>query len=131
MDNVYVRLAYEDESAAVHWLTRVFGFKERARKTNPDGSMLVWLTINDGVVMVSRTGYGLKSPRQLGAVSQKVNVYVDDVDRHHEHATGAGAVIKRPLETTPYGDRRYEVIDPEGHWWHFAQRVASGPGESR
>jgi hypothetical protein len=21
------------------------------------------------------------------------------------------------------GERRYEVFDPEGHWWHFTRRV--------
>lgn len=122
-DNLYVRLAYEDESAAVDWLSRAFGFREHSRKTNPDGSLLVWLELSGGIIMVSRTGYGLMSPRQLGGVSQKVNVYLDDVDRHCERATNEGAVIERALETMPYGDRRYEAIDPEGHRWHFAERM--------
>jgi uncharacterized glyoxalase superfamily protein PhnB len=123
MDRLYVRLAYEDEDAAAAWLVRVLGFREVERKTNPDGSALIWLELSGGTVLVSRAAFGLQSPRQLGGVSHKMNVYVDDVDRHYDHTRSAGAVMERPLDTMPYGDRRYEVIDPEGHWWHIAQRL--------
>ena len=117
-ETLYVRLAYEDEEAAAAWLIRVFGFREYARK----GS-LIWLELSDGLVMLCRVGFGLLSPRQLGGVSHKINVYVDDVDAHYARATREGAVLQRPLETTEYGERRYEAFDPEGHWWHFTQRV--------
>jgi len=116
--DLYPRLAYEDEEAAVTWLSRVFGFKEATRKDS-----LIWLEFGGNVVMVSSAAYGLKSPRELGGTSYKVNVYVDDVDRHYEHTKAEGAVIERPLETMPWGDRRYEAFDLEGHWWHFAQRL--------
>ncbi len=118
MERLYVRLAYEDEEAAAAWLIRVFGFREHARK-----GALIWLELSEGLVMLSRVGFGLQSPRQLGGVSHKINVYVDDVDAHHAHAIKEGAVLERELETTEYGERRYEVIDPEGHRWHFTQRV--------
>ena len=57
--DLYPRLAYEDDQAAVEWLTRVFGFKEATRKEN-----LLWLELGGNVVMVSRAAFGLKSPRQ-------------------------------------------------------------------
>ncbi|MEY2569000.1 MAG: hypothetical protein QOE35_3529 [Actinomycetota bacterium] len=123
MSDLYVRLAYESEEAGAEWLVRVFGFREYERKVNPGGSTLIWLEHDGGVVMICRVGLGLHTPRQLGGTSQKVNVYVADVDAHHAHATAEGAVVERPLETTPYGERRYEVIDPDGHWWHFTQRL--------
>ena len=116
--DLYPRLAYEDQAAAVEWLVRVFGFKEATRKDN-----LIWLERDGNLVMISSASYGLKSPRQLGGTGTKVNVYVDDVDRHYEHTQAEGAVIERPLETMPWGDRRYEAFDLEGHWWHFAQRL--------
>ena len=119
---LYPRLAYEDEEAAVEWLTRVFGFKEATRKDN-----LIWLERDGNLVMISSASYGLKSPRQLGGTGTKVNVYVDDVDAHHAQATAEGATIERPLETMPWGDRRYEAFDLEGHWWHFAQRLGNSP----
>jgi uncharacterized glyoxalase superfamily protein PhnB len=128
-DGIYPRLAYEDAPAAVEWLVRVFGFVERGRKPNPDGSALVWLMLpgldGHGVVMVCGVGNGLLSPRQLGGVSQRVNVYLDDVDAHYSRAVAGGAEIiaGRDLETVPWGDRRYEAFDLEGHWWHFAQQL--------
>jgi len=125
VSDLYVRLAYEDEDAAAAWLVRVFGFREYERKTNPGGNALIWLEHDAGVVMLCRVGLGLQSPRQLGGVSHKINVYVGDVDAHYARATGEGAVPQRPLETTEYGERRYEVIDPEGHWWHFTQRIST------
>ena len=122
---VYVRLFYEDEAAALEWLTRVFGCRETDRKTNPDGSMMVWLAISDGQVMISRTGYGMQSPKTLGGISHRVNVYLDDVDSHYARARAEGADVQRELENMPWGDRRYEALDLEGHWWHFAQRLAA------
>ena len=116
--DLYPRLAYEDVEAAVEWLSRVFGFKEASRKEN-----LVWLERDDNWVMISSAAYGLKSPRQLGGTSTKINVYVDDVDSHYQHAKAEGADIQRELEDMPWGDRRYETLDLEGHWWHFAQRL--------
>ena len=115
---IYPRLAYEDPAAAVEWLIRVFGFAERTRKDN-----LVWLELGDGQVMISGAEYGLKSPRQLGGVSHRVNVYVDDVDAHYRRATAGGAKVCRDIEDMPWGERRYEAFDCEGHWWHFAQRL--------
>ena len=116
--DLYPRLAYEDEAAAVEWLVRVFGFKEAARKDN-----LIWLERDGNWVMISSASYGLKSPRQLGGTGTKINVYVHDVDLHHAQATAEGATIERPLETMPWSERRYEAFDLEGHWWHFAQRL--------
>jgi uncharacterized glyoxalase superfamily protein PhnB len=124
-DVIYARLAYEDEIAAIDWLTKAFGFRERDRKANPEGSVLAWLELEGGTVMVCRVGYGLQSPKKLGGVSHKMICYVEDVDAHYERAKAAGAVIDRELDDTPWGDRRYEAIDPEGHPWHFAQIVGT------
>ena len=118
MAMIYPRLAYEDPAAAVDWLVRVFGFRESTRKDN-----LVWLALGDGLVMICGTGFGLRSPRQLGGVSHRINVYVDDVDAHYQRAKAGGAEVCRDLETMPWNERRYEAFDLEGHWWHFAQRL--------
>lgn len=123
MDNLYVRLAYDDERAAAEWLTRVFGLREIERKEDPSGSAIIWLEISGGTVMISRSGFGLQSPKALGGISHKINVYLDDVDVHYQRAVDAGAVVERELETLPYGERRYEAFDIEGHRWHFTQRL--------
>lgn len=56
-------------------------------------------------------------------VSQRLYIYVDDVDAHAEQARKAGAKFVYEPVTHFYGDRVYECIDPEGHRWKFAQHV--------
>jgi uncharacterized glyoxalase superfamily protein PhnB len=127
--SIYPRLAYEDEVAALEFLTRAFGFRERreARMEHPEG-MLAWLEVGDGVVMIGRAGahrHDLHSPLETGKTTAMVNVYVDDVDSHYHQAVAAGARIVMSLEDMFWGDRRYEALDPEGHRWHFAERLSA------
>jgi uncharacterized glyoxalase superfamily protein PhnB len=126
--SIYPRLAYRDEMAALEFLTRVFGLRERreARMEHPGGT-LVWLEIGDGVVMIGRAGedhHGLSSPLETGVTTAMVNVYVHDIDTHHQRATTEGARIVMELEDMFWGDRRYEALDLEGHRWHFAERLS-------
>ena len=126
--SIYPRLAYTDEVAALDFLVRAFGLVERreSRMELPDG-MLAWLEIGDGLVMIGRAGeehHGLLSPLQAGAPTAMVNAYVRDVDAHYRRAASEGARIVMPLEDMFWGDRRYEALDPEGHRWHFAERLS-------
>jgi uncharacterized glyoxalase superfamily protein PhnB len=124
----YPRLAYDDLNAAVPWLERAFGFRERkrARLSNETGEIsLTELEVGpDGLVMLSRTGnHDLKSPERLGGRSGMTMVYVDDVEAHLECALAAGARVVMGLSEQPWGDRRYEALDLEGQRWYFAQHV--------
>ena len=118
-------LLYGDVPAALDWLARAFGFRERLRFTAEDG------TVNhaemeigeDGLIMLGDPGGSFRRPKDLGGVTVIVHVYVDDVDGHYRRAREAGARILRELEDQEYGDRRYDVEDLEGHHWSFAQRV--------
>jgi PhnB protein len=126
--SIYPRLAYRDEATALEFLTRTFGLAERreARMEHPDG-MLAWLEIGDGVVMIGRAGedhHGLFSPLEAGVTTAMVNVYVADIDSHYRRAKAEGARIVMELEDMFWGDRRYEALDPEGHRWHFAERLS-------
>jgi uncharacterized glyoxalase superfamily protein PhnB len=125
---IYPRLAYRDEAAALDFLTRAFGLRERreARMESPEG-MLAWLEIGDGVVMIGRAGpdhHDLYSPRDTGKTTGMVNVYVEDIDSHYARAVAAGARVVMELEDMFWGDRRYEALDPEGHRWHFGERLS-------
>ena len=129
--SLYPRLAYRDEMAALEFLVRAFGFRERreARMEHATGT-LAWLEIGDGLVMIGRAGpdhHELSSPTELGGRTAMINVYVPDVDEHHRRATAEGAHVVMPPEDMFWGERRYEALDPEGHRWHFAQRLDSGP----
>jgi uncharacterized glyoxalase superfamily protein PhnB len=118
-------LLYEDADAAIEYLVRVFGFEERLRTTGGAGRLHAELVLGgDGLVMLGQAGEGFRSRRSTGAGSTSlIHVYVDDVEALHERAREAGATDVSELEESPQGDRRFNVEDPEGHWWVFAQRV--------
>jgi PhnB protein len=124
MPRITPYLYYEDVAAALAWLARAFGFRERLRMPGPDGSVMhAEMQLADGVVMMGRPGPDYRSPKRLGQVTQSLYVYVDDVNAHFRRAKDAGAkVIEEPADQF-YGDRRYGAEDPEGHLWYFAQHV--------
>jgi uncharacterized glyoxalase superfamily protein PhnB len=130
-------LAYKDPVRAIDWLVAAFGFS--VRLTVPDGAGGIQhseLTFGEAVVMVagekSHGLMGARSPKSLnGATTQALFVYVDNIETHYTRALASGAVLARELATTDYGaeywiDRGYTVLDPEGHAWHFAQRLRAG-----
>jgi PhnB protein len=124
MPRITAYLLYHDVVAALDWLTRTFGFKERMRMKGPDGVVSHGeIELADGVVMMGRPDGAYKNPKQLGQATQMLYVYVDQVDQHFERAKKAGAKILKEPEDQFYGDRRYAAEDPEGHHWFFATHV--------
>jgi len=133
MPDIYPRLAYEDERAALDYLVRVFQLDEirEARIEHGeegeewDNTMLAWLRAGDGVVMIGHANaevHRIHSPKTLGKTTVQMMVFVHDVDAHYAHAVAEGADITMEIEDAFYGERRYEATDPEGHRWHFAER---------
>jgi PhnB protein len=124
--DVYPRLAYEDERAALAYLERVFQLEEiREARMDTEGSMLAWLRVGNGVVMIGHANaevHRIHSPRTIGNTTVQMMVYVHDVDAHYAHTIAQGADITMELQDAFYGERRYEATDPEGHRWHFAER---------
>lgn len=124
-------LLYEDLSNTVDWLINAFGFTERFRMPAPDGNLThAEIQLGDGVVMMGCPGPDYKNPKHLGASTNLIYVYVEDVDAHYQHAKAAGAKITQEPEDMFYGDRRYAAEDPEGHVWNFAARVKDVPPEA-
>ena len=126
MPDIYPRLAYEDERAAVAYLERVFQLAEiREARTEHGDTMLAWLRIGDGVVMIGHANaevHRIHSPHSIGNTTVQMMVYVHDIDAHYAHAVEAGAEITMPIQDAFYGERRYEATDLEGHRWHFGER---------
>ena len=124
--DVYPRLAYRDELAAVDYLTRVFQFTEiREARTEWDGKYLCWMRVGTGVVMIGHANIDvhlIHSPLDAGLTTVIMHVYVHDIDAHYAHAVAEGANVTMELEDAFYGERRYEATDPEGHRWHFGER---------
>ena len=124
-------LLYEDVAGAVEWLATAFGFRERLRFSDDDGTVThAEMELHEAVVMMGDPGPDYCNPKRLGEATQYVHVYVDDVDGHYERAREAGATILGEPEDQAYGDRRYDAEDPEGHRWTFAQHVRDVPVEA-
>ncbi|MDY7106720.1 MAG: VOC family protein [Actinomycetota bacterium] len=120
-------LIYDDVDGAVAWLCSAFGFREdvATRHLDDDGRIQrTQLEVLDSRITLGRPSIHGTSPAQ--GVSAMLYVHVGDVDAHYAHACGRGARIDIPLDDAPWGDRRYQASDPEGHPWTFAQPLAAG-----
>ena len=127
MPRITPHLFYDDVGAAIDWLVKAFGFEIRLRMTDKDGAVVHGeVELKDSLVMLGLAAEveAWESPRTLGGrVSQRLYVFVDDVDAHYERAVSVGAQIIREPADQFWGDRVYECIDPEGHRWKFAQHL--------
>lgn len=117
-------LFYEDVASALEFLSRAFGFQEVLRFTgDADYVNHAEMKLGDAEIMLGDPGDDYRNPKQLGQATVGIHVYVDDVDSHYERAREAGAEIVVEPTDQEYGDRRYDVRDPEGHHWYFAQEL--------
>ena len=116
-------LSYRDAPAAIAWLKEAFGFTEVMVVPGPDDTIAhAQLAFDGGMVMVGSIRddeLQMRTPCDLGGVTQSIYIVVKDADAHYERAVEAGAEIVRELEDTLYGSRDYSARDPEGHLWNF------------
>ena len=62
--DVIPMIAYEDGPRAMQWLAEVFGFKERARMTAPDGRLSHGeMQAGEGVIMLATPTPDYEGPR--------------------------------------------------------------------
>jgi len=133
--SVIPMISYEDGIAALEWLVKAFGFRERTRLTAQDGTLSHGeMEVGDGLIMLATPSSDYESPRHHRETCEQtrkwlvdpwifdgVLVYVDDLDAHFERAKAAGATILSTIEDGQPG-RRYRVEDLEGHRWFFFER---------
>jgi len=116
-------LRYRDAPAAMDWLVKAFGFEEQMVVPGGNGTVAhAQLSFGPGVIMLGTAREDelrIKSPRDLGAVSGGIYVYVEDVEAHCARARAAGAEIVRGPENTEYGSWEYTARDLEDHLWGF------------
>jgi uncharacterized glyoxalase superfamily protein PhnB len=132
-------LAYEDGAAAIDWLVDAFGFQERERHADDQGT-IVHAELEAGgatIILATRTP-DYVSPRRMREISEEARkmaevpyvvdgllVEVEDVDAHFAHAKAAGAtILSEPEDVPSFGVRHYRAEDPEGHRWMFSQHIA-------
>ena len=120
----YPSFVYSDLSKAIPWLEKAFGFRTLMAMRNEDGSY-GHVEMAYGPVIIMPTGareqFGWKSPRDVGASTAALYVYVPDNElaAHYERAKAAGAEIELPLEKKDYGGSGYSARDIDGHHWSF------------
>ena len=121
--SVWPILTYRDARAAIAFLTKAFGFEERAVYAREDDPSVVehaelrWPL--GGGVMLGTAGkddspFGRREPG-----NDSVYVVCDDPDALFERATETAAEVVRGLRDEDYGSRGFTVRDPEGNLWSF------------
>jgi len=127
----YVGLApylyYSDATAALAWLTRVFGFIEEVRFEDASGEVFQ-ATVGAGDARLQLAGVGpeyWEAKGVEGPVGQLNVVYVRDVDAQYERVCAALPEddAPEPPQDQPYGARIFTVADPGGNSWTFWQQV--------
>ena len=133
-------IAYADGPAALDWLVRVFGFRERERRVSREGRLEHGeVDTGHGVIMLATPSPHYQGPKrhregceaarkwsEVPYIIDGVLVYVDDVEAHFERARAGGANILSELEVGENG-KRYRAEDLEGHRWMFVQSVSPNP----
>jgi len=117
-------LYYEDAGAALEWLSRMFGFREKDRFVDGEGVVReAEMYAGETIIMMHGADPGYwKEQAVPGPIGHMCIVYVDDVDAHHARAVEAGLDAPPPADQ-PYGARIYLVEDIGGHQWTFWQHL--------
>jgi uncharacterized glyoxalase superfamily protein PhnB len=136
--DIILMLTYENGVAAMDWLCRVFGFKEKTKWLDNEGKLSHGeICMGEGMIMLANGNKDYQSPlhhRENCSQSAKwysvpyiINgalVYVENVQAHFENSKKLGAGILTDLEFGEPGDR-YRAEDLEGHRWMFMQKPKS------
>lgn len=113
---------YRDPVAAVSWLEAAFGFEVTASFGAQPGTIdHAELRLGEAVVMVQAAAAGQEASRVVEGSTVRAPVLSLDgeaeVDALYARVAAVGATTLRAPETTPWGNYRFEVLDPEGHQW--------------
>lgn len=127
-------IAYENGPAAMDWLARAFGFRERARMLGEGGRLSHGeMEAGEGLIMLATPSPHYHGPKrhrdeceparrwsEVPYIIDGVLVYVSDIEEHFKRAKAAGATILSPVEQGGEG-KRYRAEDIEGHRWMFIE----------
>ena len=120
-------LIYSEANAAVSFLKKAFGFKERGVYKDDNGKIFhAQLVLGKALIMVnpfnpdSAFGKMLNLPKNLeGYNTQTPYFIIENVDEHYKNAKANGAEIVMDIMDEDYGGRGYSCKDPEGNIWSF------------
>ena len=110
-----------DVAAAAAFVTQHLGFGE---EMSADGFVSLSRPDAGFNLIFLRTGLPSFKPERLrgrAADGLLVAFVVEDVDAEYERLRAAGVAITTPLETEPWGERYFQVTDPNGVVVQFVQ----------
>ena len=116
----------KDAPAAIAFYAETFDAKEAMRLATPDGVVMhAELDFGDTRLMLSQEmpQHGRRNAAALEAISQRLMLYVADVDQCFQKALAAGATEIQPLQNQFWGDRMGVLCDPFGQQWALATQV--------
>ena len=114
-------VVYSDIGQAIAWLAKTFGFTLHYHYGDPPAG--AQLHLGDAWIMLKQALPGRGTPVQLGAHTQSLTVFIDDVEAHYQRTKSAGAKIVEDLNETPYGELQYAAEDFAGHHWLFSRHA--------
>ncbi len=109
-----ISLNVKDVAASAAFLKDHFGFAE---DMSAEGFVSLSRPDAGFNVIFLRTGlesFRPESMRQTSADGLLVVFVVDDIDGEHERLQAEGMEITTPLQTEPWGERFFQVTDPNG-----------------
>ena len=122
-----ISLNVDDVSASAEWATKHLGFDEQM---SADGfSSLAKEDSGFNLIFLRR---GLDSFQPAAAAGHAdgllVVFVVDDIDDQYSRLQGEGVEIVTPIETEPWGERYFQMTDPNGVVFQLVQWM-SEPGQ--
>jgi PhnB protein len=120
-------LVCADAAAEIAFCAAAFGAVELSRRADADGSVThATLGIGELLIMVHGETRHLASraPQGDGSSPVVIYLYLEEVDGVIARAVAAGARVLTPLEDHFWGDRMARIVDPQGHVWNLASRIA-------
>jgi uncharacterized glyoxalase superfamily protein PhnB len=127
--SVTPHLVVRDAARAIDFYKEALGAEELVRIPAPGGLLMhAELRLGDSKVFLvddfpDSPMEGIGSPRQVGATTVTIHLFVDDVDAVVERASAAGAKVTQPPTDMFWGDRYARLVDPFGHSWSIATHL--------
>lgn len=119
-------LNVDDVEASASWLQQHLGF---TRQMEADGFASLRHPDAGLNVIFLRTGLETFKPAPVAgrADGLLVVLVVDDVDGEYERLQAEGVTVVTPIETEPWGERYFQVADPNGVVYQLVEWVHEPP----
>jgi uncharacterized glyoxalase superfamily protein PhnB len=119
-----ISLNVPDPEASAAWLEKHIGF---TRTMAADGFVSLAHPEAGAHLIFLRTGLASFKPASVagGADGLLVVFTVEDIDADHARLQGEGVEVVTPVETEPWGERYFQMADPNGVIYQLVQWVAA------